>query len=252
MDYTYEIPGNVKQTLVAALKANGFTKMSDVIAMCQINFIDVGYAYYAGLNGDVWDKHAIDCVLNIPEEHCQYIVSCKKTLSQWIDAVMPTNSGLLCRNITVIPLIVDIGVELPQITADNWETLYKDIIQAISRNEPTLVIDRLNTFTVIYLNSFCQDKGIAVKNDRDESYPIHSLMGSLSKHYSENENIQSELSKQALKMSISLFEKYNDLRNKKSYAHDNEILSNAEACYAIRMVSATICFLHEIERDLLI
>ena len=43
MDYTYEIPGNVKQTLVAALKANGFTKMSDVIAMCQINFIDVGY-----------------------------------------------------------------------------------------------------------------------------------------------------------------------------------------------------------------
>lgn len=165
---------------------------------------------------------------------------------------MPTNSGLLCRNITVIPLIVDIDVELPQITADNWETLYKDIIQAISRNEPTLVIDRLNTFTVIYLHSFCQDKGIAVKNDRDESYPIHSLMGSLSKHYSENENIQSEFSKQALKMSISLFEKYNDLRNKKSYAHDNEILSNAEACYAIRMVSATICFLHEIERDLLI
>ena len=78
MDYTYEIPGNVKQTLVAALKANGFTKLSDVIAMCQINFTDVGYAYYAGLNGDVWDKHAIDCVLNIPEEHCQYIVSCKK------------------------------------------------------------------------------------------------------------------------------------------------------------------------------
>lgn len=126
------------------------------------------------------------------------------------------------------------------------------LMQAISRNEPTLVIDRLHTFTVMYLRTLCQDKGIAVKNDRNESYPIHSLMGSLSKHYSDNENIQSEFSKQTLKMSISLFEKYNDLRNKKSYAHDNEILSNAEACYAIRMVSATICFLHEIERDLLI
>lgn len=252
MDYTYAIPGNVKQTLVATLKANGFTKLSDVIAMCQINFTDVGYAYYAGLTGDVWDKHAIDCVLNVPEEHCQYIVSCKKTLSKWIDVVMPTNSGLLCRNITVIPSIVDIGIELPQITADNWETLHNDIMQAISRNEPTLVIDRLHTFTVMYLHSLCQDKGIAVKNDRDESYPIHSLMGSLSKHYSDNKNIQSEFSKQTLKMSISLFEKYNDLRNKNSYAHDNEILSNAEACYAIKMVSATICFLHEIERNLLI
>lgn len=58
---------------------------------------------------------------------------------------MPTNSGLLCRNITVILLIVDIGVELPQITADNWETLYKDIMQAISRNEPTLeLIDSIH------------------------------------------------------------------------------------------------------------
>lgn len=175
-----------------------------------------------------------------------------KTLSKWIDVVMPTNSGLLCRNITVIPSIVDIGIELPQITADNWETLHNDIMQAISRNEPTLVIDRLHTFTVMYLHSLCQDKGIAVKNDRDESYPIHSLMGSLSKHYSDNKNIQYEFSKQTLKMSISLFEKYNDLRNKNSYAHDNEILSNAEACYAIKMVSATICFLHEIERNLLI
>lgn len=98
----------------------------------------------------------------------------------------------------------------------------------------------------MYLHSFCQDKGIAVKNDRDESYPIHSLMGSLSKHYSENENIQSEFSKQALKMSISLFEKYNDLRNKKSYAHDNEILFHIVSIF---IVHTSIFILKEYSSD---
>lgn len=50
-----------------------------------------------------------------------------------------------------------------------------------------------------------------------------------------------------MKMSISTFEKYNTIRNDKSYAHDNEVLDKAEAEYVVTIVTATLTLIHKLE-----
>ena len=75
-----------------------------------------------------------------------------------------------------------------------------------------------------------------------------ALAGSLKKHYTKNKDI-SEFSVTALSCFISLFEKYNDIRNNKSYAHDNEVLSNAESILVAQTVSAMLNFIDVIEKN---
>lgn len=50
-------------------------------------------------------------------------------------------------------------------------------------------------------------------------------------------------------MSISIFEKYNDIRNDKSYAHDNDVLNKAEATYVVTIVTATLTLVHKVENQ---
>jgi len=57
----------------------------------------------------------------------------------------------------------------------------------------------------------------------------------------------SEFSIQALKKSISIFEKFNDIRNNKSYAHDNDLLTNEELLYAVNCIINMLNFLNYIE-----
>ena len=71
-------------------------------------------------------------------------------------------------------------------------------------------------------------------------------MGMLIKYYS-SENQISEFSIQALKQSISIFEKFNDIRNNKSYAHDNNVLSNEESLYVVNCIINTLNFLNYLE-----
>lgn len=58
---------------------------------------------------------------------------------------------------------------------------------------------------------------------------------------------QSSFSLIALKASISLFDKYNDVRNNESFAHDNKILDTIEAEFAIKSMSNVITFIDKIE-----
>ena len=48
-------------------------------------------------------------------------------------------------------------------------------------------------------------------------------------------------------MSISLFEKFNEIRNNKSYAHDNEVLDNDEAEYVVAIIIAMLNLLKKID-----
>ena len=60
MDYTYCIPKNLQQQLIATLRVNGQKELSGLLHSVSIEFNDIGLAYYAGMKGDVWDKHALD------------------------------------------------------------------------------------------------------------------------------------------------------------------------------------------------
>ncbi|MBE6759623.1 MAG: hypothetical protein E7554_05965 [Ruminococcaceae bacterium] len=48
---------------------------------------------------------------------------------------------------------------------------------------------------------------------------------------------------------ISIFEKYNDIRNNNSYAHDNDVLGKAESAYVVAIITSTLTFIHSIEES---
>ena len=162
--------------------------------------------------------------------------------------MLPYESGLLTRDVTVIPELDTLNVTLPEKSGETWETLHTDITQALLRNEPSLVLDRLHTFSVKFIREICNDKGIVTVDDKGQQYPLHSLAGMLSKYYKSNNMFQSEFSEQALKTSVSLFDKYNSIRNDQSFAHDNEVLNKAESTLAVKIMTAVITFIEEIEK----
>ena len=247
MDYDYVVPSNLKQQLLVALKANNCPLLSELLMSATLDFNDVGLAYYAGMKGDTWNKHALDCNVYIHDSKTEVLKRHVTNLKSWLQRMLPPTSGLLIREVVVIPRLDHGHVELPEIKGENWEVLYADISQALSRNEPSLVLDRLHTFSTKFLRDLCVRKGIDTLDDKGHQQALHSLVGMLTKHYQKNSTFQSEFSPQAMKMSISLFEKYNSIRNDQSYAHDNEILNDLEAMFAVRIMAATIAFIYEFE-----
>lgn len=247
MEYTYDIPTTLQQQLIAALRANGQIQLAEMISVAKLDFDDVGLAYYAGLRGDTWDKHALDCNIHVAEKHILDIQRMKAILKSWLQKLLLHETGLLVRDISVIPRLDDENITLPDARGDSWEVLHDDIMQALFRNEPTLVLDRLHTFSVKFIRDLCERKGIQTKDATGKAYALHSLGGMLLKYYKANDVFQSEFSEQAMKTSISLFDRYNNIRNDQSYAHDNDVLNKAEATLAVKIMTATISFIDEIE-----
>lgn len=69
----------------------------------------------------------------------------------------------------------------------------------------------------------------------------------LKKKYEQDELFQSSFTAAAIQNSISLFDKYNAIRNNQSYAHDNPILGTMEAEFAVRIMADVIVFLDKAE-----
>ena len=60
------------------LQQNGATEIGKHIRKCNIEFDDVGYAYYAGLRGGNWDKHAVDVTVIAQQEDILFLKNIKK------------------------------------------------------------------------------------------------------------------------------------------------------------------------------
>ncbi len=254
MYYTHEIPDpeKFKTKLITTLKANGNISLANLLLECKIKFNDVGWAYYSGVRrGDVWDKDAVDISIFAPEGSIKNLRAASKSLEDWINRLFEPEAGLVSRKITFIPRESDCleDVSLPQNREDDLETLSRDINEALNRNEPALVLDRLHTFAVKFVRSACGKHNISVCDDKGEFYSLQSLIGMLRKFYKKEGMLQSEFTEEALKMSISLFESFNFIRNNQSFAHDNTILNDAEAVYVVKIMSATISFIDRIEKS---
>ena len=124
-----------------------------------------------------------------------------------------------------------------------FEALVKSVRDAINNNEPEMGLDRLHTYTVKMLRVFCQKHGIAV----DQSKPLHSLMGEYRKKLVAEKLIESEMTNQILATTISVFKEYHEVRNNKSYAHDNRVLGYEESLLILNTVSSLIRFLRSLE-----
>ena len=138
-------------------------------------------------------------------------------------------------------------IGLPDKDDVTLQTLLDDINNALNRDKPALVLDRLHTFATKFIRQICIENNIAVTDQKDNYYPLHSLAGMLRRHYETTKAFQSEFSLIAIKNCISLFEAYNTIRNNQSYAHDNEVLDKIEAEFAVNLMVNIIKFFDKYE-----
>lgn len=121
---------------------------------------------------------------------------------------------------------------------ESVDMLARELQIAIDRNELQAALDRLHTYATHRLRRLVEEKtGCPPSQDK----PLHSLMGEYVKAL--GDEIESEMTELILKSSISVLDRFNDVRNNRSLAHPNELLNYAEALLIFRHVTATLHFI---------
>lgn len=155
-----------------------------------------------------------------------------------------------CRRIVVRLTQGSVVQEMDAIRAPagepDFETIAKEVHEAIRRNQPEAGLDRLHTFAVKFVRSLCTVRGVVVTRDK----PLHSLFGEYVKKLRSAGHLHSEMTERILKSSISTLESFNNVRNDQSLAHDNEVLNYEETLLIFNHVTATIRFLRSLEDQL--
>ena len=130
-------------------------------------------------------------------------------------------------------------------TEEKIDNLIKDINQSIRNEKPEFTLDRLHVLMQNYFKGLCVAHGINYE-DKD---PLDHLVSRYARFI--GQKLDSDFSKTILKQSGSNFQKYNHIRNQKSYAHDNDILNRAESLLIYRNIVAIYEFIKALEKDVL-
>lgn len=258
MEYNYKFPENFDVLFEMYARAMNLNTIINPIKRCKIKHRDLGFAYYAGLNG-YWNYHAIDVDIIGSKLDLEIIQKNKERFITLFDrALDPENTGLVSRKFLFVPdhnlpdhSDSECSIKLPEENDPMLKTLRFEIIGNIEKGDPTLALDRLHTFVTKFLRKQCVDNGVAIKNANDNYLPLHSIMGNLCKYYKDNNLIESEFSLRALKNSISLFESFNEVRNSQSYAHDNKVLNKDESTLVVEIIASILNFISIIQSELL-
>lgn len=124
------------------------------------------------------------------------------------------------------------------------EELVGDINRTIEANKPEAAIDHLHTYCVKKVTHLLEVRGIQCGEDE----PLHSRYARY-RRCLESEQDLNEFTSRALKSFISLLESFNDVRNNRSLAHDNEILGPVEARFIFSSVHAMLVMLRALESN---
>ena len=76
--------------------------------------------------------------------------------------------------------------------------------------------------------------------------PLHSRAGKYIKLLEAETQLQ-PISSRIVKSSISIFEEFNNIRNNRSFAHDNELIGLHEARFIFDSISGVLRFMRSIE-----
>jgi hypothetical protein len=125
--------------------------------------------------------------------------------------------------------------------------LMKDIEQNLLKNTPELALDRLHTFACKYIREVCEKHDVKIADDKGNNLSLDTITAKLKKLYDDNQYFESEFCTVAIRNTINIFAKFNDIRNNKSFAHPNPVLEKIEAEYVVRIVSETLAFIDKIE-----
>jgi len=134
----------------------------------------------------------------------------------------------------------------PNVDDRDFKLLAKFIRESIEKNEPEAALDRLHTFTFRYIRELCNKHQISY----EKTDSLNSVFGKYIKFLIDKKYIESVMAEKILKYSINVIEAFNDIRNNKSFAHDNPILNYHESVLIFNNVSNTIKFIETIEKSI--
>ncbi len=134
----------------------------------------------------------------------------------------------------------------PETDDKDFSLLAKTIRDSLEKNEPEAALDRLHTYVVKYVRRLCDKHGISYDNNK----PLHGYYGEYVKYLKQNSCIESDITEKILKYAISIMDAFNDVRNNKSFAHDNNLLNYDESLLVFKNVASIIGFIESIERKI--
>lgn len=141
------------------------------------------------------------------------------------------------------------SISLPEQDTTDLKLILGDIEANVQAGKPELVIDRLHTLATQYIRKTCISHDISIVDERGDYYSLDSLAGKLKKWYEQENYFESDFCILAIRNTIGIFVKYNELRNNFSAAHPNPLLQSIEAEYAVKVVSDTLMFIDRIEKS---
>ncbi len=132
----------------------------------------------------------------------------------------------------------------PEGTERDFEVLARAVRDAIEKNEPEAGLDRLHTYVTRLVRTLAVKRGVTCDKDK----PLHSIFGEYVKALRSAGLIESEMTERILKNSISVLEAFNRVRNERSLAHDNPMLSYNESLLIFNHVCGAVRFIRSLER----
>lgn len=79
---------------------------------------------------------------------------------------------------------------------------------------------------------------------------LNGLFGSYVRHLRDNNLVTSAMTFEILGSYVKILDKYNNVRNNESLAHDNNLVNDSEALLILNSVANLIRFVDELERSL--
>ncbi|NPD86403.1 abortive infection family protein [Lentimicrobium sp. L6] len=154
--------------------------------------------------------------------------------------------GKIAKRLLEGKIIEEIEVIQGKEDDKDFSLLAKSIRESIEKNEPEAALDRLHTYAMKFTRRLCENHGIEIK--KDES--LNALFGKYVKFIVASEKIESKMTERILKYSIHVIEAFNDIRNNRSFAHDNVILNYSESVLIFNNVTNSIKFIESIEKTI--
>lgn len=126
-DFTYVFPADFDKRIVQILKQKpAGTQMAAAFKSCVYEYEDLGFAHYAGVAGDVWNKNALDFTIEGNSEHIRLLKNRVRDVDDAISkALRPSTSGFVVRKI----LFLENDEETPFPESDQ-DRLNADIVTA--------------------------------------------------------------------------------------------------------------------------
>lgn len=158
-----------------------------------------------------------------------------------VDRCFRTASTLKCES-----AVEDIDV-IQAINADkDFNFIAKSIRESIEKNEPENALDRLHTYVMKLIRTLCEQHNIAFS--KEES--LNAVFGKYVRYIRNNQMIESEMAEKILTYSISIIQSFNDIRNNRSFAHDNPVLNYDESILIFNNVTNMVRFINKIEDNI--